>query len=446
MQRPTVLFKNARIVTMNARREILRGDLLVERGRIAAIGPALEASPEAQVIDCQGLTLMPGLIQTHIHLCQTLFRGLADDLLLLDWLKERIWPFEGSHDADSLETSAYLGIAELLRGGTTTIVDMETVHDTDRAIRAIERSGIRAHVGKVMMDVGGGVPATLMEDTQASLSESIRLLEKWHGADEGRIRYSFAPRFAVSCTDALLRKVADAARHYGVLVHTHASENEDEIALVMNERGMRNVTYFEHIGLAGPNLLLAHCIWLDEAEKEILARTGTKVLHCPSSNLKLGSGIAQIPDLLARGIHVSLGADGAPCNNNLDGFQEMRLAALIQKPIHGPTSMPAPLVFELATLGGARAIGQEDELGSLEVGKRADVVAVDLTGAHVVPSTEENVYSQLVYAARASDVRMTMVDGRLVYRDSRILTFDEGAVLAEVPHALERVLRRARAR
>lgn len=446
MQRSTTLLKNARLVTMNARREILRGDLLVENGRIAAIGPELAAPPDAQVIDCRGLALMPGLIQTHIHLCQTLFRGLADDLLLLDWLKDRIWPFEGGHDPDSLETAAYLGIAELLRGGTTTIVDMETVHHTERAIRAIERSGIRAHVGKVMMDVGGGVPASLMEDTQASLAESIQLLEKWHGADEGRIRYAFAPRFAVSCTEELLKKVGDAARHYGVLVHTHASENEDEIALVMNERGMRNVAYFEHLGLAGPNLILAHCIWLDEAEKEILARTGTKVLHCPSSNLKLGSGIAQIPDLLSRGIHVSIGADGAPCNNNLDAFQEMRLAALIQKPLHGPTSMPAPLVFELATLGGARAIGQEDELGSLEVGKRADVVAVDLTGAHVAPSTEENVYSQLVYAARTSDVRMTMVDGRMLYRDSQLLTFDEGAVLAEVPHALDRVLRRVGAR
>ncbi|MNX90170.1 S-triazine hydrolase [compost metagenome] len=231
-----------------------------------------------------------------------------------------------------------------------------------------------------------------------------------------------------------------------MLVHTHASENEDEIALVMRERGMRNVAYFEHLGLAGPNLLLAHCIWLDEAEKEILARTGTKVLHCPSSNLKLGSGIAQIPDLLARDIHVSIGADGAPCNNNLDGFQEMRLAALIQKPIHGPTSMPAPQVFELSTLAGARAIGQEHELGSLEVGKRADVVAVDLSGAHIAPSVDENIYSQLVYAARTSDVRMTMVDGRMVFRDSMLLTFDEAEVLAEVPNALDRVLRRVGAR
>ncbi|HEY9898529.1 MAG TPA: 5'-deoxyadenosine deaminase [Pantanalinema sp.] len=442
MQRSTTLFTNARLVTMNARRDVLRADLLVENGRIAGIGPGLAAPADAEVIDCQGLTLIPGLIQTHIHLCQTLFRGLADDLLLLDWLKDRIWPFEGGHDPDSLETSAYLGIAELLRGGTTTIVDMETVHHTDRAIRAIERSGIRAHVGKVMMDAGGGVPESLMEGTHDSLSESIRLLEKWHGADEGRIRYAFAPRFAVSCTEELLRKVGEAARHFGVLVHTHASENQDEIALVMNERGKRNVAYFEHLGLAGPNLLLAHCIWLDEAEKEILARTGTKVLHCPSSNLKLGSGIAQVPDLLSRGIHVSIGADGAPCNNNLDGFQEMRMAALIQKPIHGPTSMPAPQVFALATLGGARAIGQEHELGSLEVGKRADVVAVALTGSHVVPSTEENVYSQLVYAARTTDVRMTMVDGRMVYRDSQLLTFDEAAVLAEVPQALDRVLKR----
>jgi 5-methylthioadenosine/S-adenosylhomocysteine deaminase len=335
-----------------------------------------------------------------------------------------------------------MGIAELLRGGTTTIVDMATVHHTDRVFEALERSGLRAFAGKVMMDAGAEVPAGLMETTDASMAESLRLLERWHGVDGGRLQYAFCPRFAVSCTEDLLVQVRDAARAHGVLIHTHASENRSEVELVLAERGHRNVDYFEALGMTGPGLVLAHCIHLDDHEVGILAESGTRVAHCPSSNLKLGSGVARVPELLARGVQVSIGADGAPCNNNLDAFQEMRLASLIQKPIFGPTSMPAALSFELATVRGAEAVGMADQIGSLEVGKRADLAAIDLAGVHTLPGTVDNVYSQLVYAARATDVKLTMVDGRLLYQDGRILSFDEAAVIAEVPAALKRVLDR----
>lgn len=442
LERQTVHFTDALLVTMNAQRDVYRGDLTVEAGRITAIGPSLPVPAGAVVIDARGLTLIPGLIQTHIHLCQTLFRGLADDLELLDWLKERIWPLEAGHDADSLSTSAYMGIAELLRGGTTTIVDMATVHHTDRVFEALERSGLRAFAGKVMMDAGAEVPEGLMETTEASMAESLRLLARWHGTDDGRLQYAFCPRFAVSCTEDLLVQVRDAARAHGVLIHTHASENRSEVELVLAERGHRNVDYFEMLEMTGPQLILAHCIHLDDHEVGILAESGTRVAHCPSSNLKLGSGIARVPELLARGVQVSIGADGAPCNNNLDAFQEMRLASLIQKPIFGPTSMPAALSFELATVRGAEAVGMADQIGSLEVGKRADLAAIDLAGVHTLPGTFENVYSQLVYAARSTDVKLTMVDGRLLYQDGRVLSFDEAAVIASVPAALKRVLDR----
>jgi 5-methylthioadenosine/S-adenosylhomocysteine deaminase len=442
LARQTVHFTDALLVTMNARRDVYRGDLTVEAGRITAIGPNLPVPEGATVIDAHGLTLIPGLIQTHIHLCQTLFRGLADDLELLDWLKERIWPLEAGHDADSLSTSAYMGIAELLRGGTTTIVDMATVHHTDRVFEALDRSGLRAFAGKVMMDVGAGVPTGLMETTEDSMAESLRLLARWHGTDGGRIQYAFCPRFAVSCTEDLLVQVRDAARAHGVLIHTHASENRSEVELVLAERGHRNVDYFETLGMTGPGLVLAHCIHLDDHEVGILAESGTRVAHCPSSNLKLGSGVARIPELIARGVQVSIGADGAPCNNNLDAFQEMRLASLIQKPIFGPTSMPAALSFELATVRGAEAVGMADQIGSLEVGKRADLAAIDLAGVHTLPGTVDNVYSQLVYATRPTDVKLTMVDGRVLYQDGRILSFDEAGVIAEVPAALKRVLDR----
>ncbi|WP_425058888.1 Melamine deaminase [Sporomusa carbonis] len=437
----TILLKNAVIVTMNAERSIVCGDLLIENDRIKDIGQ-LDVTAD-KVVNAGGQLVIPGLIQTHIHLCQTLFRGQADDLELLDWLKLRIWPLEGAHDTESLYWSALLGIGELFKGGTTAIIDMETVHHTEAAFQAIVDSGIRALSGKCMMDYGQEVPATLMENTADSLQQSVDLLEKWHGQGNGRLQYAFAPRFVVSCTEDLLRQVEKLSKQYHVKVHTHASENKGEIALVQAERKMRNIVYFDHLGLADGNLILAHCIWLDDEEVSILQRQGVKVVHCPSCNLKLGSGIARIPEMLERGIHVSIGADGAPCNNNLDGFTEMRTASLIQKPIYGPTAMPAWQTFALATVGGARAMGLEKEIGSLEIGKKADLAMVDLRKLHCSPQAGSDVYAQLVYQARASDVTLTMVDGQVVYEQGCLATIDEAVVLRQANTALERVRRRA---
>lgn len=315
--------------------------------------------------------MIPGFVQTHIHLCQTLFRGKGDDLELMDWLRKRIWPLEAAHDEESLYYSAMLGIGELITSGTTTIVDMETVNHTDFAFQAIAKSGIRALSGKVMMDQkNADAPAALQEDTAASLQESVDLLEKWNGYGNGRIQYAFSPRFVISCTEPLLKEVRNLSEYYGVKVHTHASENLGEIEIVQAMTGMRNVVYLDHLGLANERLILAHCVWLDEEEKRILRDRGVHVSHCPGSNLKLASGIADTPGMLHDHIHLSLGADGAPCNNNLDMFNEMRLAAVIQKPQHGPTTMDARSVFRMATIGGAKAVGMEDQIGSIEVGKK----------------------------------------------------------------------------
>ncbi|WP_459943826.1 5'-deoxyadenosine deaminase [Desulfocastanea catecholica] len=437
-----ILFKNAKIVTMNALRELVQGDLLVDGSRIVAVGGDIE-EPADQVIDLQGDLLIPGLIQSHIHLCQTLFRGQADDLALLDWLKLKIWPLEGGHDPESLYDSALLGIGELFLGGTTTIVDMETVHHTEHAFEAILSTGLRALSGKVMMDdCSKDIPGTLRETTEASIQESVDLYEKYHGKGNGRLEVAFTPRFVISCTDTLLREVARLAREKNAFVHTHASENLTEIQLVERARGMRNIMYLDKAGLTGPKLILAHCIWLDEAEKDILIQTRTRIAHCPSSNLKLASGIAPIHEMMQRGAEISLGADGAPCNNNLDGFREMRHAALMQKPLHGPTVMPAQSVFELATLGGARAIGHQDDLGSLEVGKKADLAVVSLQGLHTWPNEHVDVYSQLVYQATASDVHLTMVDGQIVMRDRQLLTIDVPRLKASSTESLSRVMNR----
>lgn len=435
-----ILIKHAQIVNPNAQE--IRGDVLIEDAHIKQIG-RFEAGPVDKIINAVGKTLIPGFIQTHIHLCQTLFRGQADDLELMEWLRHRIWPLEAHHDYPSNYWSAMLGIGELIEGGTTAIVDMETVHHTQAAFDALSQSGLRALSGKVMMDHGQSVPKQLQERTEDSIAQSIELLKQWHEHDGGRIKYAFCPRFVVSCTEELLTQVRDLAIHYDTMVHTHASENQAEIGIVEAERGMRNIDYLEHIGLANERLILAHSIWLSPQEREILAKRKVKVTHCISSNLKLASGIADVPALLKAGITVGLGADGAACANNLDMFQEMRLAALVHKVQHGPTAMPAHLVFEMATLGGARVMRMENELGSIEVGKRADLCLLDLNQLHTYPSSQVDPISQIVYSACKRDVETVIINGRIVMENRQLLTLDRQAILRNSNEAISRVMWRA---
>src|SRR5215210_707315 len=241
----TVLIKGGAVVTMDAAERVLDGDVLVRGRRIEAVGFDLSAAQADVTIDARGCAVLPGFVQTHVHLCQTLFRGAADDLSLLDWLKRRVWPLEAAHDADSLRASARLGVAEMIRGGTTCALTMETVRHTEEVFRVVEESGFRATVGKCMRDKGDEVPAGLREETEDSLAESLALLERWHGRADGRVRYCFAPRFAVSCTRELLEGVAALARERGVMVHTHASENISECELVERETRIRNVLYLD---------------------------------------------------------------------------------------------------------------------------------------------------------------------------------------------------------
>src|SRR5215216_3136696 len=431
----TVLFKGGAVVTMDAAERVLDGDVLVRGRRIEAVGGDL-ASVSADVsVDARGCAVLPGFVQTHVHLCQTLFRGAADDLHLLDWLKRRVWPLEAAHDAASLRASARLGVAELIRGGTTSALTMETVNHTEEVFRVVEESGFRATVGKCMMDKGEEVPPGLREESEDSIRESLALLERWHGRAGGRVRYCFAPRFAVSCTRGLLERVASLARERGVMIHTHASENASECELVERETGMRNVEYLDSLGVSGPHVLLAHCVHLSEEEVGLLASKGTHVAHCPSSNMKLGSGVAPVTEMLERGVSVSLGADGAPCNNRLDMFTEMRTTALLQKVSRGADALPAARVLRMATRGGARALGLEGEVGSLEAGKRADVTVLELGLLHTTPLPD--VVSTIVYAAEARDVRDVLIDGRVVLRDGRLQTLDERQVVAEAARQYE---------
>jgi 5-methylthioadenosine/S-adenosylhomocysteine deaminase len=431
----TLLIKGGAVVTSDAAGTVLEGDVLVRGRRIEAVGGDLSGAAADVTVDARGCAVLPGFVQTHVHLCQTLFRGAADDLSLLDWLKRRVWPLEAAHDAASLRASARLGVAELIRGGTTCALTMETVNHTGEVLRVVEESGFRATVGKCMMDKGEEVPAGLREESEDSIRESLALLEEWHGRADGRVRYCFAPRFAVSCTRGLLERVARLARERGVMIHTHASENVSECELVERETGMRNVLYLDSLGVSGPHVLLAHCVHLDEAETGLLASKGTHVAHCPSSNMKLGSGVAPVSELLARGVSVSLGADGAPCNNRLDMFTEMRSAALLQKVSRGADALPAARVLRMATLGGARALGLDEEVGSLEPGKRADITVLELGRLHTTPRPE--VVSTVVYAAEARDVRDVLIDGRVVLREGELQTLEEREVVAEAARQFE---------
>src|SRR5256886_6332976 len=331
----SILIKNGTIVTMDQKGSVVRGDLLIRDGRIAEISEKIKETAD-ETIDASGCSVLPGFVQTHVHLCQTLFRGAADDLALIDWLKKRVWPMEAAHNAASVRAAARLGIAELIKGGTTCALTMETVNHTDEVFRVACETGYRATIGKCMMDKGDDVPAPLHENTNSSIAQSLELLKEWHGKADGRLRYCFAPRFAISCTAELLSSVATLAREHGVMIHTHASENRTECELVERESGMRNINYLDSIGLTGSHVALAHCVHLADDELEKLKRTHTNVVHCPSSNLKLGSGIAAVKRMLDEGISVSLGADAAACNNRLDMFTEMRTAALLQKVVHGP--------------------------------------------------------------------------------------------------------------
>jgi 5-methylthioadenosine/S-adenosylhomocysteine deaminase len=435
------LIRNASILTMNDGMEVVGGAVSVRDGRIVSVG-AEPAAPHDIVIDAAGSYLLPGFSQTHLHLCQTLFRGYADDLRLMDWLRTRIWPMEAAHTPASLRAAARLACLELLRSGTTSILTMETVHDTDAVIEATAETGIRATLGKCLMDdTTPDAPARLREDGRRALDESLALHTRYDGSSNGRIRVALAPRFALSCSRDLLEEVAALSARDNILVHTHASEQQEEIAMVRAATGRANIRYFDDVGLATPLLNVAHCVRVDEAEQALLAARDVKVTHCPGSNLKLGSGIAPVAELRAQGVNVSLGADGAACNNHLDMFGEMRLAATLQAMRRGPGTLAARDVLSMATRNGANALGRDAEIGSIEAGKKADLILVAASPAHLAPSPDP--FSAIVYAARPTDVRLTMVDGAILVRDGAPVRLDEAEIALTAREQARRLAARA---
>jgi 5-methylthioadenosine/S-adenosylhomocysteine deaminase len=426
-------------VLSGADRAAVDADVLVDGATITAVG-RVDAPSGATVIDASGCYVMPGLVQTHLHLVQTIFRGVAEDLSLLEWLRTRVWPLEAAHDDASIRASVRLGLVELLLTGTTTILDMGTTHHEDAVAEEIAASGIRARFGKAMMDAGDGVPSGLRERTRDSLDESERLAKAWRGKEHGRLGYAFAPRFALSCTRELLQDVAALAVRNGALVHTHTNENTAERDLVQRATGRAPAAYLADVGIASDRAVLAHGVHLDETEIRLLAERGTAIAHCPSSNLKLGSGIADVVRLREAGVTVGIGADGAACNNRLDAFEEARLAALLPRAGRGAAAMPASTALALATREGAKALGLEREIGTLEVGNRADIVVLEserLAGPGGDPA------ARILFGGGSRALRDVIVDGRVLVRERCVQTIDEAAVRAAASEALPALLSRA---
>ncbi|QZX99696.1 5'-deoxyadenosine deaminase [Halobaculum rubrum] len=396
---------------------IADGAVVVEDDTIVAVGD--EAALRDRYPDHQrrefGI-VAPGTVGAHVHSVQSLGRGIADDVALLDWLEDHVLPMEAGLNAEGMRLAAELGYLECIESGVTTVIDHLSVHHADQALEAAVESGIRARAGKVLMDTNA--PEGLRQDTERALAESEVLIWNYHGADDGRVRYAVTPRFAVTCTDECLRGCRELADEYeGVRIHTHASENTDEIAVVEERTGERNVEYLHEVGLTGEDVILAHCVHTDETEREIIAQTGTHVTHCPSSNMKLASGIAPVEDYLARDVTVALGNDGPPCNNTLDPFTEVKQASLLAK-VEGcdPTAVDAQTALRMATRNGARAAGFE-RVGALREGWTADVLGIDTDITRATPLHDP--VSHLVFAAHGDDVRFTMVDGEVLYDEAR---------------------------
>jgi len=398
---------------------------------------------KGEIFFADGLTVIPGFVQTHIHLCQTLFRGLADDLPLLDWLQRKIFPFEKAHNKNSLRISASLGINELILGGTTTILDMGTINHQEVIFEELANSGIKAFAGKCMMDENDLFPS-FKADTKDELERTYQLAKTFHQTNGGRINYGFAPRFVLSCSETLLKETVEMMKDFpGSIFHTHSSENKNEIEEVKKRYQKENIEYLNSISALHDHTVLAHCVHVNEEEIHLLKNKNARVAHCPSSNLKLGSGIANIPRYLKEGISVSLGADGAPCNNNLNAFVEMRLASLIQKPVHGAAVMDAETTFRLATIEGAKALHLQNITGSIEAGKKADLVFLNLE-EYDQPLNEENVYSKIVYSASKQNVVHVMSEGEWIVKDGTSLIYNNEELYKKGKVELRELLKRVK--
>jgi 5-methylthioadenosine/S-adenosylhomocysteine deaminase len=415
------------VITMDERRAIIEDGAVAIRGdAIVAVGSRaeIEARYEAlKTIDARGTLVMPGLINGHAHAAMSFFRGLADDLSLDDWLKKYIFPAEARNvTEDFVAWGTRLGILEMLRGGITTYADM--YYFEDAVARVTKEAGMRGVLGETILDF----PAPDNKTLAQAFAYTQNYLDHWKG--DPLIVAAVAPHSIYTCSEKTLQDSAALARRNSAPILIHIAEAAFELEQSRTKHGSSPVSYLERIGLLGPDVVGAHCIWVDQADIRTLARFGVGCIHNPSSNMKTAAGVMPVIEMLASGEPIGLATDGAASNNDLDLFEEMDLAAKLQKIAHGdPRALPAEQVVEMATITGARALHLEKQIGSLEPGKKADLILVDTGAPHATPMY--NVYSQLVYALKATDVKTVVVAGRVVMEDRRMLTLDEKEILAK---------------
>lgn len=418
------------------RRVFERGSVAIEGDKIVAVGKDVKEKADT-VIDARGKVVLPGLINCHTHLSMTLLRGVADDMPLMQWLETRIWPIEKNLRAEDCYVGALLGCLETIKSGTTCFADQYFF--MEHVARAVEEAGMRASLSYGIIELGDP------KRRESELRAGEKLVKECQGKAEGRISTMFGPHAPYTCSPECLMKVKELAKKYKVGIHTHVSESQDEIKQITEKYGKRPVEHLDAIGFLGPEVLAAHCVWLTEREIKILKERGVKPVHNPVSNMKIGCGVAPVPEMLAAGIPVALGTDGAASNNALDMFNEMKFAALLNK-VHklDPVAVPAPSALEMATINGAIALGLQDKIGSLEAGKKADIVLVDLKKSHLTPL--HNVISHLVYSALGCDVDTTIVDGKILMQGRKVLTLDEDKVLERAQKTSDDLIAKWRAK
>ena len=424
----TILIKNALILNPNNFEE-KRQSVLIKDDLISEIADEIDESNADKIIDASGKILLPGFVNTHTHLSMTLFRGLADDLSLDSWLNDHIWPMEANLNGDYCYIGALLGAVELIKSGTTTFSDMYFYMED--VARAVDEAGIRAVLSYGMIDFGDA------EKREAEIKENLQLFENCDGMADGRIKVFFGPHSPYTASEELLIKVRELADKYNMGIHIHVSETQKEINDVSQEKGLRPFEYLDKIGFLGPDVVAAHCVWLSDEEIEIIKKNGVKVSHNPCSNMKLASGISPVSKLIENDICVSIGTDGASSNNNLDLIEELKTASLLQKvSTLDPNVVNSHEAIAMGTIKGAEALGLSDEIGSIEVGKKADIILIDTNSANMVPDSS-TLTSNIIYSANGSNVDTTICNGKILMENKKLTVLDEQEIYEKARKAIK---------
>jgi 5-methylthioadenosine/S-adenosylhomocysteine deaminase len=450
-----IIVKNSILITLDEQRRVIKdGGIATENDRILAVGPSREIVQSyrcEETIDAKGMIAIPGLINAHTHIYQDLLRGLGDDMPLLEWLSKVILPANAVLTPEDAYVGTLLGCVEMLKTGTTCVIDNHTANTGEESIgnvvSAIEKSGMRGMVARGMKEIVGGDRQGVLSDAFFTPDEEIsitrKLIERWNYKPGWKVKVCPAPIQTLSSGTEQFQRVKELSDKYNVPIHTHIAEVKEEVENTLKNHGLREVEYLHKIGVLGPRFHVVHGVWLNSAEIRLMAESGAHLIHCPVSNMIIASGAAPVQNMLGAGVNVALATDGPASNNNQDMVAVMKAASLLQKVTTlNPKAIPATKALELATLGGAKALDMQNEIGSLEPGKKADIVLVDLRKPHIMPV--HNPVSALVYSAMGTDVHTVIVDGKIVVRQGRILTVNEREIMLKAQQIADNLTERSR--